>query len=503
MPQKVINVGPAANSRTGDSLRNAFIKINDNFNEVYVALGGDLSPKLPLTGGTLTGYLTLNADPVELLQAATKQYVDSEISNITLGDLVVDINRLSTANINEDLILDPQGRIKVPNTLYQGNAYDNIEYPNSLTAIRVDADEPTYTQILYKNHNAGSVATGDLMIFNDQGNLLGDNNYVDLGINSSNYAEPPYGIHTPGSGYLFTKGVDLFVGTTQPGTKLVFHAGGTSETDSGAELDAYTWRFNRSVQTIVGTPGPLNFTVWNTRYDAGSTSVYQSINDANNIAHFGIRSSHPNSIDGNIGPNEVFLHGEGAGNTTHIGNRTNLNLYSDEVNGFAGDPTLSLSKTDQTATFRANVVITGGLIINRSAPTSSKGASGDLEGMIAVNRDYIYYCTANYAETGHQVTNVHPPEGAGIPYQYTWIGYESDIQALIALGDLTGYTVEQSGYPSDTRTVIGMRALGGSLGIEVDGPLYFGGGNVLTFTSPDYLPPPDIWKRVQWSNDTW
>lgn len=35
MAKQLINVGTSANSRTGDNLRTAFIKINDNFNEVY------------------------------------------------------------------------------------------------------------------------------------------------------------------------------------------------------------------------------------------------------------------------------------------------------------------------------------------------------------------------------------------------------------------------------------------------------------------------------------
>lgn len=33
---------------------------------------------LPTTGGTMTGFLTLNADPTAILHAATKQYVDSK-----------------------------------------------------------------------------------------------------------------------------------------------------------------------------------------------------------------------------------------------------------------------------------------------------------------------------------------------------------------------------------------------------------------------------------------
>ena len=40
-----------------------------------------LDTKLDKTGGKLTGALTLAADPKENMQAATKQYVDTEIAN--------------------------------------------------------------------------------------------------------------------------------------------------------------------------------------------------------------------------------------------------------------------------------------------------------------------------------------------------------------------------------------------------------------------------------------
>ena len=40
----------------------------------------DRSPRGPKAGGTLTGPLTLAADPAGSLQAATKQYVDTRVS---------------------------------------------------------------------------------------------------------------------------------------------------------------------------------------------------------------------------------------------------------------------------------------------------------------------------------------------------------------------------------------------------------------------------------------
>jgi hypothetical protein len=37
---------------------------------------------VPLAGGTMTGLLTLSADPTANLHAATKQYVDASIGTI-------------------------------------------------------------------------------------------------------------------------------------------------------------------------------------------------------------------------------------------------------------------------------------------------------------------------------------------------------------------------------------------------------------------------------------
>lgn len=51
----------------------------------YIASGGDF---LPLTGGSLTGYLTLHDDPVNALHAATKQYVDGAVAGVDLSSRV-------------------------------------------------------------------------------------------------------------------------------------------------------------------------------------------------------------------------------------------------------------------------------------------------------------------------------------------------------------------------------------------------------------------------------
>jgi len=54
--------------------------------EAIVALGPTLANYLPLSGGVMTGFLTLNAAPTSPLHAATKQYVDDNTGGVTDHD---------------------------------------------------------------------------------------------------------------------------------------------------------------------------------------------------------------------------------------------------------------------------------------------------------------------------------------------------------------------------------------------------------------------------------
>jgi hypothetical protein len=47
-----------------------------------ITVNGNFASYLPLAGGTLTGMLTLHADPTAALQAATKEYVDNRTGQI-------------------------------------------------------------------------------------------------------------------------------------------------------------------------------------------------------------------------------------------------------------------------------------------------------------------------------------------------------------------------------------------------------------------------------------
>jgi hypothetical protein len=58
MAQQLVNIGTLPNDGTGDTLRDAFDKTNDNFTEVYTDISGLGTNKASLSGATFTGTVS-------------------------------------------------------------------------------------------------------------------------------------------------------------------------------------------------------------------------------------------------------------------------------------------------------------------------------------------------------------------------------------------------------------------------------------------------------------
>jgi len=98
------------------------------------------------------------------------------------------------------------------------------------------ADIDSFAQFYAQNLNDGVEASADFVAYNDIGD--GVNNFVDFGINSSNYSSATYPIFTPGSAYFFNDGGELFVGSATD--DLVLFAGGTDVADEAVRIDKTT-----------------------------------------------------------------------------------------------------------------------------------------------------------------------------------------------------------------------------------------------------------------------
>jgi hypothetical protein len=66
------------------------------------------------------------------------------------------------------------------------------------------ANVNSFAQFYAQNLSDGTSASTDIVAYNDEGD--GTNNFIDMGIASSNYTEVAYPLFTPSSGYLYNDG---------------------------------------------------------------------------------------------------------------------------------------------------------------------------------------------------------------------------------------------------------------------------------------------------------
>ena len=92
MGKQVINVGSSANDGTGDPLRTAFNKINDNFTELYNTSAFD--QQITISGNEISSNVS-NANLV--LKTSGTGVVEME--GIQIGD-----NAITGTRSNEDLV---------------------------------------------------------------------------------------------------------------------------------------------------------------------------------------------------------------------------------------------------------------------------------------------------------------------------------------------------------------------------------------------------------------
>ena len=110
-PSKLVGVGTTANDNTGDPLRDAFVKINNNFTELYI------EPSISLVGNILT--LTRPDDSTSTVDLAP--YLDEDaraISSGTLSGGIVTFTRDDASTFTLDLsdLLDNTNIVTSVNT---------------------------------------------------------------------------------------------------------------------------------------------------------------------------------------------------------------------------------------------------------------------------------------------------------------------------------------------------------------------------------------------------
>ena len=141
MSKQTINVGTNQDDGTGDNLRAAFVKVNDNFTEVYNELGGTALSNVRFSGNTITtddtnGHLILNPNGTGELQIEASTTVTGSITGTSLqvnGDAVI-TGTLTAATFTPS-------SITTSNFVVQGNTDLGDATSDTITATaRFDSD---------------------------------------------------------------------------------------------------------------------------------------------------------------------------------------------------------------------------------------------------------------------------------------------------------------------------------------------------------------------------
>jgi len=350
MTKQIINIG-TADKGNGDPIRTAFDKVNQNFTELYTALGLDELPlnlgSFEFTGNTIT---TTDSSSIILDQAVT---INSELT--MEGDIVPDL----AGEHNLGSLAKPWNSLYVSgSTIYLGNA-----------ALSVDSN--------------GEISINDNRLVQDNGNYIS----LNLNVNDVNISSPQVGDTLQWAGGFWVNGTPSGGG------------GSTAWADITGKPTFSTVAISGSYNDLTDKPniaGTYQFSV------AADDSTQRLISSDEVIKFIGAGSVTTGSdAEGNItitGSTIVT----GIESETDVSIKVNLTDSTQRVWRFGEDGILNLPGN---LTFPDNTVQStawaGGRVV--AAPTHSYGADGDVAGMMAFDGSYIYYCTANFVNNSTNI----------------------------------------------------------------------------------------------------
>ena len=174
-------------------------------------------------------------------------------------------------------VVAPDGvsNITVNDNIYLGSTAEAFVTTAALTNpnLVIVVDETDYAQIAFSNRSSNANASTDIILYSNNGTDA--SGYIDMGITSSNFADPDFTITGKGDGYIFMVGAEagttdrgnLVFATSDTGTqnKIIFAAGGlasdneqmsiTPDQNIHIEIDTPSTSPTTGALTVVGGVG--------------------------------------------------------------------------------------------------------------------------------------------------------------------------------------------------------------------------------------------------------
>ena len=206
MAKQSLNIGTVANDGTGDTLRSGGDKINDNFNEIYAAIGN----------GTTIGVNVLNPAVGQVLKYDGSSFAPGDLNALTSALDVAGNSIVSASNGDITIVPNGTGDVRITagtqTTIFDG-ATGNVEVGSTIS---------------YKNEytslgNAPSAASTPGYFFTVDGD---DNPYVNMNITTGGVGDSRVKLLTEYSGIDALADVDTT--TTAPTSNQVLKWNGTN-----------------------------------------------------------------------------------------------------------------------------------------------------------------------------------------------------------------------------------------------------------------------------------
>jgi hypothetical protein len=420
---------------TASDLNNKFSQTAIDAANVSTANAGTLAePRLPyrmnqnvrttdsvqFVDGVFTGNLTISG---------TTTYVNTSVLDIKDKNIVLAKGSANGSQANTggftiegaNVVFqydNSSNNITLTHLLSIGNSTVNAIFgfdDTSLSGGQFIGNVNNYFQVIATNSNTGVNASGDFVVADDQG--VGSNSYVDMGINSTQWANNLWTINGPSDSYLYSHGGALAIGTAE-NYHTNFFANGTlanneaMRIDSGANVNIGNTKAGATSLTIGNTTvnvvinsssfniNPVftaNSTVVNaasyrvnTQFIANTTGVFST--GTVNANAFTTTTVTINTLAISVGANVTI-------NTTSqaIGNST---VYANVI---AGEITLSSNSTNSAlvnSTFFTGTSNNALYLANTAAAIYVKNTdSRTLSGNLAFSGANVYYSDGFFVGT--------------------------------------------------------------------------------------------------------
>jgi hypothetical protein len=216
-----------------------------------------------------------------------------------------------------------------------------------------------YTQVNLRNSNTGNAASADFVVTADNGSDT--TNFIDLGINNSEFSTSTWTINGANDGYLYTSDGSLSIGVAGIGKTLSFFTGGTLAANERLKITGGTIKIGSGATT--GTANQ-DLQVTGGAYFSGSVGI----GTTNPTAQLQINSSTSNSFYSyrNSGENSAWVV-TGDSNVAALRFQNSLMHYRI---GIQGSTQLVIRDVTNTGN-RVAITSTGEVLVNTTTATGT------------------------------------------------------------------------------------------------------------------------------------